>query len=79
MTRSALPLPSRYSFRMRGSVAHHGVAGHEVNDVYVDLLKRLHKGVLQHTQRQDADGGLSHEVGALQVKEWQHLSLGLFL
>ena len=46
-------------------MAHRAVAGYEFNDVPVDLLKRLHKGVLQHAQGQDADGGLSHDVGAL--------------
>ena len=51
-------------------MAHHTVACYEFNDVHVDLFERLHKGVPQHAQGQDADdGGLSQEVSALQLKE----------
>ena len=56
------------------------MAGHKLNDVHADLIKRLDKGVLQHSQAKDPDSGLSHEVGALHVKEGrQHLYVGLVI
>ena len=52
-------------------MTHQEATGHELNDVHVDLFKRLDKGVLKHSQGKDLDGGLSHDVGALQVKEFR--------